>query len=294
MILSDIINSIKEHYPNLDLKNIQVNNEGWDHDIVIVNNYWVFRFPKTKDTRNKMVIEEHLLKKLKIVRTQISLPDYKVIKNNKGIPIFGLYKYLSGLPISDITCKQPLKSETNAKLIADFLSSLHNLDYYPYKKLGLDCTYNKNYWLNFYKKIERTLFKFVTQWQQEDIKNLFDDFFNNNIYTLYTPSIIHGDLTDSNVLIEQSRVSGIIDFTDTQIFDPAFDFAGFYWDLGPEFTQKILKFYRGKEDINNLYYRIKQFYGIQPIFHEILHQLEHDGNLNISDYMKKYNKYRSL
>ncbi|MFS2257374.1 phosphotransferase [Bacillus safensis] len=294
MMVSFNINSIKEYFPNLEINKIQVNNEGWDHEVVIVNNNLVFRFPKTEHIRDKMVVEECLLKNLKRIITQISLPNYKVIKNDKGVPVFGSYKYLNGKPISSIKYKETLKSDTNAKAIADFLSALHSLDYYPLKKLGLDCTYNREYWMELYNKIEGTLFKYLTQWQKEDIRYLFDNFFNNNLYTHYKSGVIHGDLTDSNILIEKSKVTGIIDFTDTQIFDPAFDFAGFYWDLGPEFTEKILKFYHGKENIDNLYYRVKHFYGIQPIFHEMLHHLEHVENFNIQDFMEKYNNYRCM
>jgi len=46
--------------------------------------------------------------------------------------------------------------------------------------------------------------------------------------------------------------------------------------------------------ISNLYYRIKHFYGIQPIFHEMLHYLEHTGNVNIQNFMEKYKKYRCM
>jgi len=46
--------------------------------------------------------------------------------------------------------------------------------------------------------------------------------------------------------------------------------------------------------ISNLYYRIKHFYGIQPIFHEMLHYLEHTGNVDIQNFMEKYKKYRCM
>lgn len=205
MMVSFNINSIKEYFPNLEINKIQVNNEGWDHEVVIVNNNLVFRFPKTEHIRDKMVVEECLLKNLKRIITQISLPNYKVIKNDKGVPVFGSYKYLNGKPISSIKYKETLKSDTNAKAIADFLSALHSLDYYPLKKLGLDCTYNREYWMELYNKIEGTLFKYLTQWQKEDIRYLFDNFFNNNLYTHYKSGVIHGDLTDSNILIEKVR-----------------------------------------------------------------------------------------
>lgn len=84
--------------------------------------------------------------------------------------------------------------------------------------------------------------------------------------------VIHGDLTSANILYHPSKkeISGIIDFTDTQIGDPAFDFAGLYWDFGDQFTKEALASYQTKFNKDEMYRRVTSFYGLQPIFHKWL------------------------
>jgi len=41
-----------------------------------------------------------------------------------------------------------------------------------------------------------------------------------------TPVLLHGDLALSNILYDEGKITGIIDFTDMTVGDAAYDFVG--------------------------------------------------------------------
>lgn len=100
----------------------------------------------------------------------------------------------------------------------------------------------------------------------------------------YKKVIIHGDLTASNIIYSEKkkRVNRIIDFTDAQIGDPAFNFAGLYWSFGPpNFTKDVLlSCYKTLESLDSIFNIVSKFYGLQPVFHELLYAIRNNQKVN--------------
>jgi aminoglycoside phosphotransferase (APT) family kinase protein len=65
-----------------------------------------------------------------------------------------------------------------------------------------------------------------------------------------SPIVVHGDLGAEHVLLdpETHEVTGIIDWSEVAVSDPAIDFAGmFHWG-GADFTRAVLAHYHGEAD----------------------------------------------
>jgi aminoglycoside 2''-phosphotransferase len=64
-------------------------------------------------------------------------------------------------------------------------------------------------------------------------------------YCHYQPVLLHGDLSPDHVLFDpqQQEVTGIIDFGDVAIGDPAWDFVYLYQDYGTDFLTRALRAY---------------------------------------------------
>ncbi|TDD63741.1 aminoglycoside phosphotransferase family protein [Jiangella aurantiaca] len=58
----------------------------------------------------------------------------------------------------------------------------------------------------------------------------------------------HNDLGAEHVLVDGASISGIIDWTDAAIADPAVDLARLYRDLGPDVAERIVAQYGGDPD----------------------------------------------
>ncbi|MFX0076349.1 MAG: phosphotransferase [Candidatus Hermodarchaeota archaeon] len=92
------------------------------------------------------------------------------------------------------------------------------------------------------------------------IANLFNTFLDEKENFNFKYTIIHGDFDISNILVdpESFKVTGIVDFEEARIYDPAADFL--FFDQGDEFIQEMLSNYKGEID-NNFQKRMKFLYG---------------------------------
>ena len=62
-----------------------------------------------------------------------------------------------------------------------------------------------------------------------------------------TPVLVHNDVSAEHILLDEAAraITGVIDWGDVAIGDPAVDLAGvFHWG-GPAFVDAVLQAYRG-------------------------------------------------
>jgi aminoglycoside 2''-phosphotransferase len=90
----------------------------------------------------------------------------------------------------------------------------------------------------------------------------------------FAPVLIHGDLATEHILCDPSlaTLTGVIDWEDASIGDPALDFAGLLATLGTGAVEEVLSSYGGIAD-TSLVARAR-FYGAVGPFHEVLYGLE--------------------
>ncbi|GMU41626.1 MAG: hypothetical protein AMXMBFR23_24920 [Chloroflexota bacterium] len=78
--------------------------------------------------------------------------------------------------------------------------------------------------------------------------------------------LIHADLSGDHLLVDAEGVlSGVIDFADALIADPALDFAGVLNDLGPRDLDRVIDAYPGTLDAD-VERRIRFYIEVAPIF----------------------------
>ena len=280
---------VEELYPNIKINEIAANVKGWDNDIFIVNNVIVFRFPKSEEVASKVKDEIILLKHLALKEPKLDIPRYEEIEKNgnfRGVQ----YEFLKGESLSEV--KDPKLHQQNAELLGDFLSKLHSIELSALKGTSFTSVHTKDYWMKLYESVGTHVFPNITHSERSEIQSFFEDFLCNPLSTNAEKTVIHGDLTASNILYnkEKEGVSGIIDFTDAHIGDPAFDFAGFYWAIGPEFTKRVLSYYQGG-DTEGIFKRVQSFYGLQPVFHELIYAVKAGHDV---DWETAFEKFRFL
>jgi aminoglycoside 2''-phosphotransferase len=79
---------------------------------------------------------------------------------------------------------------------------------------------------------------------------LWEGFLTDDAHFRFRPGLIHRDLTGEHILCDPTRglITGIIDWGDATIGDPALDFVGLLWDAGRDFTEAVLAGYQGQVD----------------------------------------------
>jgi aminoglycoside 2''-phosphotransferase len=273
MKVNELIDIVKSTHPDIQINEVQTKMNGWDNDILILNNEVVFRFPKSKGVAEKVQDEVALVSQLLLKKPLVQIPRYESVyldEEFRGVK----YDYIDGESLSDYEVINYIKTQ-NAEILGDFLTKLHSIDLSKLKGTKKVPIHTMEYWEDLFNSVEAFVFPYLKQSQKTEINNLFKSFFHNSIFTTSKKRLIHGDLTIANILFQKDKglVNGIIDFTDAQVGDPAFDFAGLYWSFGPDFTTDVLSYYQVK-DKESILNRVQSFYGLQPIFHNLLYAIK--------------------
>ncbi len=245
MTKRDLLKKIKKEFPELKWKHAQHNVQGWDHYVIILDNKYVFRFPRTKHYLERLENEISLLKYLRN-RIKISIPQYTHIAKDKS---FAGYLLIPGEQLKKKVFKLVSNNTRNilAKQVADFLSVLHKTPI----KIANQYTTKKVDTQKLYKELVSNIKKYITSRFSKRDQLLTEEFLKEFKNYLKFPNKVftHNDLYSSHILFNKNKktISGIIDFADRRIDDPARDFAEL-WDYGNNFVQEVYKHYRGPKD----------------------------------------------
>ena len=269
--ISIVHTALKEFFPNLSKKNISFFYHG-TYNVFQIENRFIARFPD-KSLRNEK--GSQLIKnEIDILNLLSTFLSFKIPKPlhfslNKETP-FMVYEKIPGISLSK--CFNEIQNSQKQKIahqIADFLSELHSLRLDESSELkSLSTEDYHDYWMNVSIKMEKEIFPKLTSEQKNWLSNVFSDFLEDNQNFKFTPCVIHGDFDTSNILVDPNsfNITGIIDFEESSIFDPAADFI--FYDEGEIFLKHILDNYKGIKE-NNFLNRMKFLYcrTCVPYFH---------------------------
>lgn len=241
---------IRKAYPNLQFSNVKNVSNGLDHTVLLLDDKYIFRFPKTSHYKQRLHVELKLLRKL----TKLPVPQYEWVADT-----FAGYRVISGKPL---TQRRYLYFKNKPHLhnqLAHFLSELHShtsmqgLEKQPIAHSVLELASKMN-----------VISKELTQEQQELVEKFLV------IAPKMRPAnlcVTHADLHMDHILVNQN-FTGIIDFSDALISDPAIDFHNF-WNYGATVPQKIYAKYKGKKDKQFLFR--SQLYNLTDILMALYH-----------------------
>ena len=244
------LNKIKEEFPELVWKKYRYVSHGYDHDVVILDDKVVFRFPKSKEYENSLYNETKLLSYLK-KKIHTGIPDYFLISKNKSL---AGYKFLDGRELNFSLFKRLGSTEKDdiAQQIAGFLTNLHTIPKSIAKKYKVttdDAAKSYNRLVNdtekyLFPRLNKKEILLVTEYFKE--LKIALDFKHADV-------LIHKDLTWEHIFWDSKKKKvNIIDFSDRSFGDPASDFTGL-WEYGLKFVNQIYDLYQGKKDEKMLY-----------------------------------------
>ena len=221
--LPGYVEQIREAFPEFRFRRARLIDSGLENVVVVVDDEWIFRFPRSERRRLAFAYELQLLLTLR-QNTEIDLPDYRYVAPGAR---FGGYPMVKGKPL-DIGHFQSLDHAARCQALsqfADFLNALHGLS--PARVLnGAAPRRNtaKNDFVAAYLEQQR---KFLAYRLDADLLGRIDRFYTGYAaHQPYPERITHGDIDDHHVLLGgQPGKLGVIDFGDAAIGDPALDFA---------------------------------------------------------------------
>ncbi len=219
--------------------------EGWDFRVFEVDERWLFRFPKRESGVAKLNMERKLLSSLG-EWVPLPVPNYEYFcESHESLRRpFGGYRKLPG--VGGDTSKRVDRHEV-ARQLGVFLARLHTYPVDKAREAGVPEVQDLvTHWRG----------KACGQLQGLDGRNvnlgLLRRYLENETPVPFegAASLVHNDLWALHILVDSrsGRVSGIIDWADTLIGDPAMDFACLYTWYGESWLEDVLSHYTGKLD----------------------------------------------
>lgn len=263
------IEVIKRSDPSVKQDDIKVFDGGWDH-LVILANGLAYRFPRNKDVEIRLEREINFLKEFK-TSSSIQIPLYELKLDTVTKKKFVTHKFIKGSPLTvDLISKfNPENTLKIGRQLGIFLKDIHSSPIERAEVLGLphqeELESTRTYFSSKLKKLETIVFPLLTDTEVQWSRKIFDEFDKNIRKAQITPRVIHADMLARHILVdeEQQKLSGIIDFSDVCIGDPAYDFCTFGL-FGDSFLTEVYKSYDLEKD-NTFEIRRKFYQDILPL-----------------------------
>jgi aminoglycoside 2''-phosphotransferase len=244
----DLIARVRTEFPKLSFSRTRLVAGGDDHAVLVLDRKFVFRFPRTSLYRRSFAEELKLLAVLRN-KSPVRVPVYTYLSAARD---FGGYRLIPGREMTAgrfarLTAPQKRKA---VAVVASFLTTLHDLDpgvlpprraQEPWSGDALQ-QYKRRYW----KKRRQLIARIADRDALQQIDAFYDAFLRA-CSTVPSRRVIHGDLSDEHMLLERGAISGIIDFGDAAVGDPAYDLC-FFWAYGEGVVRALFEQYRFHED----------------------------------------------
>jgi aminoglycoside phosphotransferase (APT) family kinase protein len=186
---------------------------GYDFEVAIVDDEWVFRFPRRTGVEEALEVEIALLPALARA-LPVDVPSFEYISRE---PLFVAYRLIRGDPLTD-------EDSDGARA---FLDALHAFDVSGIAVPRRD-------WVEAHREqcaeFERLVLPLLEEDRRADALQLFGE---AETLTNFEPALVHADLGPEHLLVRDGRLAGVIDWADARVGDPALDYA---WLVNGPFT----------------------------------------------------------
>jgi len=241
------LQAVQKYYTNISPEDISVFQEGYDHDVLVINNTQAFRFPRTKDQEQLDLVENIFLSEFAFV-SPISVQkmiSHDALFNEMS---FQIYKFIPGLQLTKKLDKTLTEQELIdvARDMGKFLIKLHSFPLEKARLMKIEELDPKTYWIFFedlQKRINNIVFPLLTKIECDLIKNSTKEYVEISKKYVFKPVVTHSDLLGEHIIIDEKthKLNGVIDFS-LRIADPAIDFQ-FFDRYGNIFLKTIYENY---------------------------------------------------
>lgn len=272
------LSALAAAHPAIDFADAVVIDTGWDFSVVDTG-AWVFRVPRREPVAAALKVERLLLALL-APRLPVPVPEMSVhtlypttaLTRGRGDPeetrgtTYGLYPRLPGEP-SACHDAGPIAHD-----VARLLTALHAVD--PLDAIGIGLAAPGR--LDLDVLAQRATAEVVPLLPWPAVSALRDAF-----VALREPAqrdvVVHADLGEANLLVSGGRLTGVLDWTDAHVGDPAQDLSWFVQCLGVEEARAAFAAYEPPAgiDLDTLWRRAVAFATVQPV-HAVLYGLDRD------------------
>ena len=259
----------------LDVTSVVRIEEGWDSSVLEVNGEWIVRVPRREEVCGWMRKEARLLPEL-APALPVPVPRLEAVED-AGEVFFVAYRKLDGRPLDAATSRGSGGTSLAGEL-GRFLAALHAFPRASALGVGLADVDPAGWLAREREFVERCLLDVVPLLEEVERRRateMFDGFFSGWDGSPATV-LMHADLGPAHILHRGPTVTGVIDWSDACLGDPALDFAWLLHGTGDSFAAALLEAYAGGEERDAALEERALFYHRLGPWHEALFGIEHD------------------
>ncbi len=241
---SPYLGRIRECFPDLRISQLETNSEGLVHDVVIINQERVFRFPKGEGARKSLAKEAKILD-LARAHVNMRIPLYDRREDD-----FATYRLIPGVPLDrdGILGQDERVQDHIAEQLATFLRQLHAVPMHEIEKRRIpqsDAVRSHGDWIRMFEDVQRELFPLMMAHIKDWVMRLFEPVLRDGAWMKCEPALIHGDMGPYHILYNRAppTINGVIDFGVAGLGDPATDFGCIVYFLGESFLRRMTRVY---------------------------------------------------
>lgn len=238
---------------------------------------WIFRFPRNSVVAGSLQKEQAVLPVI-APRVDFAVPRFEYTGSWNGRP-YAVYRRIPGRPLSDRLFSSRELSDATTGTVAASLSALHGI---PTSLVAEACATESSVdaWRQCYCELRESVRARVSPLLDsrmfDAVERGFERFLDEELATLKDVTMVHCDLGCEHILIGEdgTTVTGLIDFEDVTIGDPAIDFVGIFVTYGIEAVEMVRDGYRRRRTLDEHFEQRLCFYTWMACCHEIIYGVE--------------------
>jgi aminoglycoside phosphotransferase (APT) family kinase protein len=252
---------LAQAFPDLADRPVTVVQAGLDSHVLDVDGEWIVRIARRANIETHYKAEVALLGELAHT-VSLPVPRPELCPRHSGVM---RYRRLRGTTLeqhADGAHSRALGAQLGA-----FLGELHRFPKARVKEAGVRA-YDRGGWLEqvsfAYAEARDHAFPLLEPCEREAAKEMFESFLASGFEISFT--LMHGDLKPEHILCDRAKglISGVIDWTDARIGDPAVDFAWILHGAGAAFAGAASDAYRSADQ--GVVERSRFYYRLEPLF----------------------------
>ena len=255
---------IQERWPELGLTTIEPIGDGWDCLTYLVNEEWVFQFPRLEGAAERLRRQIAILPELaREVSSAVPTPAFESVDP----PCLG-YRRIDGRPMSQ---------EVDGIWPERLGRFLHDLHLTPPEFLGmrsLSAQAVRDGLLDEVASLGAHVLPLLDPAERTSAERVIRTFLDDDDNFRFAACVTHGDIGPEHVLItDAGDLAGVIDWGEIKVGDPVSDLA---WIVNTwaEVGERMLGAYGGAPD-DRFLIRARFAFMLMP-WHEVKHGLESD------------------
>lgn len=241
--LAALAAALENAFPDLPgLAPLSILGEGFSSQVVETPGGIVFRIPRTPEAGARYAREAQLLPLLRPY-LPVAIPEPRwFLSACEAFPhgVIG-YPKLTGRSLDFADLREPSLLPVYTAQIAALLLALHRI---PAALLPLHDHWPVQVQV-WQRQVDTVLPILQDRLREEEYRCVvawWGEFLADKTLRDYIPALVHGDFWFGNLLAEDGRITGLVDFENLALGDPAVDFAPLLY-LGEDFYRQVLAAY---------------------------------------------------